>query len=410
MGWVKNHMMEMQDNGDWPSSALADKYVCTCHFRDKYLNGIIELYAKQGTCSYCGKHHTVCDMKTMCEQIVWKIGLYFKPLDEAGLYLANSFYDDEQEVIPGFKRIGEYVVPNELTYYDSVEKLMDGLDLITDDDNLNEDIQSCFSTEQWISSDIYDEDRSVKYANQWDRFVDTVTHRGRFTFLATPEFRNIIQENKTKSDDILSVLSDLIIEQGLVNTLAKGTKLYRARKVDDVKAEYGFNDITSPPEHFAFPNRMSPAGISMFYASFEKDTAKNECVGGDSAGLIVGTFETAKDLRVIDLTSIPEQSFWVNNWQENQFLHHFNENITKRVDPEDTNHLQYIPTQVFTEFLRYMFVAEDGQHVDGLIYGSSKTREKNIVLFCNQKESEKMVNRDVGIEKFERSIGWKALN
>ena len=206
------------------------------------------------------------------------------------------------------------------------------------------------------------------------------------------------------------MLSDLIIEQGLVNTLAKGTKLYRARKVDDVKAEYGFNDITSPPEHFAFPNRMSPAGISMFYASFEKDTAKNECVGGDSAGLIVGTFETAKDLRVIDLTSIPEQSFWVNNWQENQFLHHFNENITKRVDPEDTNHLQYIPTQVFTEFLRYMFVAEDGQHVDGLIYGSSKTREKNIVLFCNHKESEKMVNRDVGIEKFERSIGWKALN
>ena len=113
---------------------------------------------------------------------------------------------------------------------------------------------------------------------------------------------------------------------------------------------------------------------------------------------------------MIDLTSIPEQSFWVNNWQENQFLHHFNENIIKRVDPEDTNHLQYILTQVFTEFLRYMFVAEDGQHVDGLIYGSSKTREKNIVLFCNQKESEKMVNRDVGIEKFERSIGWKALN
>lgn len=409
MGWVKNKMMEMQDNGDWPSRNLADKYVCTCHFQDKYLNGIIESHGKQGTCSYCGKQGTVCDMHTLCEQIVWKIGVYFNPLDDAGLYLANGVYDDEQEVIPGFKRIGEYVVPDGLTYYDSVEELMDGLDLTTDADDLNEDIKSCFTTEQWISSDIYDEDRSVKYANQWDRFVDTVKHLSRFTFLATPEFKNIIQEKEGHSDDILSVLSELIIEQGLVKTLAKGTKLYRARKVDDVNAEYKFADITSPPNKLAFQNRMSPAGISMFYASFEKETATNECVGGDSAGLIVGTFETVKDLRVIDLTTIPEQSFWVNNWQENQFLHHFNENITKRVDPKDTNHLQYIPTQVFTEFLRYMFRDSKGQQIDGLIYGSSKTKEKNIVLFCNQAQSGNFVDKNVKIEKFERSVGWKAL-
>ena len=409
MGWVKKHMMDMQENGDWPSRDLSDKYVCTCHFQDKYLNGIIESHGKQGTCSYCGKKHTVCDMFTLCEQIVWKIGLYFNSLDDAGLYLANGFYDDEQEVIPGYKRIGEYVVPENLTYFDSVDELMDGLDFATDDDDLNDDIKSCFSTEQWISSDIYDEDRSVKYANQWDRFVNTVKHRGRFTFLATPEFRNIIQEKEGHSDDILSVLSDLIIEQGLVKSLPKGTNLYRARKVDDVNLNYKFADITSPPDNLAFPNRMSPAGISMFYASFEKETATNECVGGDSKGLIVGTFETTKDLKVIDLTSIPEQSFWVNNWQENQFLHHFNENITKRVDPKDTNHLQYIPTQVFTEYLRYMFRDSKGQQIEGLIYGSSKTEEKNIVLFCNQKESKNFVDENVKIEKFERSVGWKAL-
>lgn len=409
MGWVKKHMMDMQENGDWPSRDLSDKYVCTCHFHDKYLNGIIESHGKQGTCSYCGKKHTVCDMYTLCEQIVWKIGLYFNSLDDAGLYLTNGFYDDEQEVIPGYKRIGEYIVPENLTYFDSVDELMDGLDFTTDDDDLNDDIKSCFTTEQWISSDIYDEDRSVKYANQWDRFVNTVKHRGRFTFLATPEFRNIIQEKDGHSDDILSVLSDLIIEQGLVKSLPKGTNLYRARKVDDVNLNYKFADITSPPDNLAFPNRMSPAGISMFYASFEKETATNECVGGDSKGLIVGTFETAKDLKVIDLTSIPEQSFWVNNWQENQFLHHFNENITQRVDPKDTNHLQYIPTQVFTEFLRYMFRDAKGEQVDGLIYGSSKTREKNIVLFCNQAQSENFVDKNVKIEKFERTINWKIL-
>lgn len=50
----------------------------------------------------------------------------------------------------------------------------------------------------------------------------------------------------------------------------------------------------------------------------------NECVGGDTEGLIVGCFETARELRVIDLAAIPEQSFWAENWQGNLFLHHFN--------------------------------------------------------------------------------------
>ena len=167
MGWVKKHMMDMQENGDWPSRDLSDKYVCTCHFQDKYLNGIIESHGKQGTCSYCGKKHTVCDMYTLCEQIVWKIGLYFNSLDEAGLYLTNGFYDDEQEVIPGFKRIGEYVVPNNLTYYESVDELMCDLDLVTDEDDLNEDIKSCFTTEQWISSDFDEEDRRSTFCRSF---------------------------------------------------------------------------------------------------------------------------------------------------------------------------------------------------------------------------------------------------
>ena len=54
------------------------------------------------------------------------------------------------------------------------------------------------------------------------------------------------------------MLSTLIIEQGLVKELPKGTKLYRARKVDDVKTEYKFADITSQPDNLAFPNRINP--------------------------------------------------------------------------------------------------------------------------------------------------------
>ena len=56
-----------------------------------------------------------------------------------------------------------------------------------------------------------------------------------------------------------------------------------------------------------------------------------------------------------------------------------------------------------------MFRDAKGEQVDGLIYGSSKTQEKNIVLFCNQAQSENFVDKNVKIEKFERTINWKKL-
>lgn len=121
MGWAKNQMMELQEREDWPSSELGDKNVCKNHFEDKYLNEMIDKYGENGKCSYCGKHGTVCDMETLGRNIAWKVSLYYKPLDDADLYLADDFYDDDHEIIPGFKKIGCYVAPKELEYYESRE-------------------------------------------------------------------------------------------------------------------------------------------------------------------------------------------------------------------------------------------------------------------------------------------------
>ena len=59
----------------------------------------------------------------------------------------------------------------------------------------------------------------------------------------------------------------------------------------------------------------------------------------------------------------------------------------------------YVPTQIFTEFLRYMFRTETGQNVDGMIYGSAKVKdERNVVLFCNNEQSKSYVDL-VNVEK-----------
>ena len=69
-------------------------------------------------------------------------------------------------------------------------------------------------------------------------------------------------------------------------------------------------------------------------------------------------------------------------------MHIFHNEITKKIKPDDRIHTEYVPSQVFTEYLRYMFKLEGEVDVDGLIYKSSVNDSKCIVVFCNQKESE----------------------
>ena len=393
MGQVKKIRMELEERGDWPNG-LEHKYVCTRHFDDPYLNQILRRYGEkeERVCSYCGRRGAVCSMQALMEQVAWKIHMYYDDINNAGLYYADSFYDDESEIIAGFKRVGEYVAPVEAEYYDSTRALMEDLGLYTEDEDLNEDIEDTFTTQEWIERDILHEDYGKTLLNKWLGFVRIVTHSRRFTFLATPEFMPLVTEERPEKEmDILSSLRLLIIEQKLIRVLPKGVTLYRARRVREGKKKYGFDDITSAPDALASINRMSPAGISMFYSSFCMETAATECLGDDKEALILGEFSTMRDLRVLDLTKIPGPSFWMESWQENQFLHSFNCEVTKRLNPEDSNQLQYIPTQVFTEYLRYMFVDENGKKIDGVVYGSAKTREQNVVLFCNQKESYKYV-------------------
>ena len=385
--------MDLEERGDWPCG-LEHKYVCSHHFEDSFLNRLLLRYSEdtKHTCSYCGRKGKVCSMQNLMEQVSWRIHMYFDDINNASLLYADSFYDDESEVIPGFKRVGEFIAPNETEYFETTRDLMDDLGLITDDDEMNKDIEDVFTTQEWIERDILHEDYRRALLDKWKQFANAVTHSRRFTFLATPEFLPLVQGDKdTDGKDILSSLKELINVQKLVRTLKKGSTLYRARRVKDKEKEYVFNDITAAPDASASDNRMSPAGVSLFYASFTTKTAIDECVGKKTYSILLGEFATKKDLSVLDLTRIPGPSFWMDNWQENQFLHSFNKEITKKLDPNDKNLLQYIPTQVFTEFLRYMFVDSQGNKLDGIIYGSSKTQEQNIVLFCNHYKSRDFV-------------------
>lgn len=149
MGRVKELLMEMEEHG-YEILTKGEKYVCPHHFEDKYLNQYIETYCETGVCSYCGRKGTVIDMSDLANHIAMTISINFSDIDSEYLPLASSYFDDEEEQIPGIKRVGCYAVPKNADIYEDTFEMMEDLGLHTDCSSLNDDIDHLFEDNTWI--------------------------------------------------------------------------------------------------------------------------------------------------------------------------------------------------------------------------------------------------------------------
>jgi hypothetical protein len=141
------------------------------------------------------------------------------------------------------------------------------------------------------------------------------------------------------------------------------------------------------------PNRMSPAGVSMFYGSFDEKTAFLETYSPSLAKedevINIGKFITKKFLRVLDIGSLlPTPSvFDIENQhliKPLRFLHQFADDIAKPIVRNGAEHQEYAPTQVVTEYFRNNYRYLEGK-IDGIIYKSSRKGGKTAcVLFCDE--------------------------
>lgn len=389
MGRVKALMMEMEEHG-YDFLGKGEKYVCSQHFEDKYLNGYIKKYGETGVCSYCGHNETVIDMSDLADHIGMTISVYFNDVDSECLPLASSYFDDEEEQIPGIKRAGCFAVPENAEIYEDTSEMMEDLGLHTDCDSLNDDIDHLFEDNMWIKKNPFELWWNEEMELQWKRFADMVKHSRRFTFLAMPKVNG--------SDNILKELNDVILHtDGVLHQIPIGTTLYRTRSLDkELDKSFGFKDITSAPDTSAGQCRMSPVGVSMFYGAFDKETAISESIKStDEKVLVIGEFKTIRELTVVDLTALPtDVSIWMDKWEGIAFLKSFHNDITQPLLKEAKEAIEYVPSQIFTEYLRWMFTDKQGRHVDGLVYKSCKTKKANVVLFCNNEESREWVKLD----------------
>lgn len=146
------------------------------------------------------------------------------------------------------------------------------------------------------------------------------------------------------------------------------------------------NELGPPPASAAKAGRMNPAGIPYFYLSLTQETAlvESRVATGDPA--TVGRWETAKDFYVLDLTKwLRAPSIFSVGWGDHdliKFIYEFVDAISEPVEHDGTEHVEYVPTQVLSEFFAQSFTYAKGRTLDGILFPSALLpNAQNLVLF-----------------------------
>lgn len=387
MGQVKQHYIEIEQRGynDPPENC-----VCADHFNDRELKKYIIANGLSADCDYCERKTKSIDLSLLVEFIDGKIKRYFGDINDQNLYLASSFELDDDPKGSGFYDACGYAMPKGRHTY-SFDELISETNLDIDNQKLYDDIVSCFENTEYCLNEPFVSTLNEELVHTWKQFCNIVKYEKRYTFLKTFELSQR-QDSENGLEDILSEIGKSVIKNNLIKSIPLNEILYRCRVHNSSVIVANIGELASPPNESAKQNRMSPAGISMFYGAFDKDTAIVEAKSGvaDLTGqdITIGMFRTIQELNVVDFTGLPQRiSYYADyNYHVMRFLKSFAFEIAQKYEHDDKIHIEYAPTQVITEYFRYLFEITHKMKVDGLVYHSAQNSGKRCcVLFLDQK-------------------------
>lgn len=267
--------------------------------------------------------------------------------------------------------------------------VLDGYEISEDADVIGALIDS-IDDNGWVERDYYIGDKSQRLSWGWESFKRVTKHQTRYLFLSSKADDRSDLPASQMLDAIAGVIAADLEDFEFIKAVGQDTDLIRIRIGPSAYATAG--EIGSPPEEHALQsNRMSPAGVPMFYGAFDVDTAKAETfhpVGHAGQTLSIGTFRPLRTLRVLDLADLPDIPSVFDTARHYlihplRFLHAFAKDIAKPIAHDGREHIEYVPTQIVTEYFRRVFQRTDKTGLDGLIYRSSRQPGgKAFVLFC----------------------------
>ncbi len=298
----------------------------------------------------------------------------------------NEEYEDAEGCVPYDSEEGEYLVPaldnydllNELGVFPRHKQLMDAL-------------AQGFDDRSWVRRNPFSYAPEDVWRFSWENFCHLVKHKNRYLFFSD------LDEDQYEDEDaelflpssMLDKIGRLVKDSHLTKRLKYGTRLFRVRRHD---AEHGpansMEDLGPPPvEKAVYANRMSPADVPMLYAAFDPGTALAETqrrAGGGENEVTISAFETTTPFYVLDLTRLPPvpsvfhpDSQMLSLRPSRMFLQHFVSDLTKPVEKDGADHIEYAPAQVVTEYVRFRLHAHVGTRSPGLFTAVPGRPEKD---------------------------------
>jgi hypothetical protein len=360
--------MSRIDPACFPVASTRDERVCPKCFDDADLVKRIRKKGERGRCSYCKRKSR-----------------YTVALSDISQFIAeriHKFYGTAVDQLPYIGREGGYQGP----HWDTYELLFDeiGLQIGTlGHDALVHDLVGEIGDETWAEYDWTTLELDDSLLHSWAEFRQITTGSRRF-FFHTHGGDDSHPDDRSVGSFLVEV-AEFVDQLGLVKLTEPGTPYYRVRDQIDPPFEPTAEQLGPPPAQVCLQsNRMNPPGIPMFYGAEDKQTAIAEARANRP---VVGQFETVRPLRVLDLADLPAVPGFFSKKSRNRrlglsFFHRLAVEIAKPVDQTNRVNVDYIPTQILTEFLRDYPL--QGGRIDGVRYGSAVYKGGvNVVLFAD---------------------------
>lgn len=366
---------------------MTDKYVCAKCITDYAIKDFIKNNIQENFCNYCGresKRLIAAPFELVAEFIKEGIDLEYT----SNTYDAGGSWDKEDG-----KWFGD--IPESTDEF--VRYKLNADNDITENEEFLEDLIGFLGWgEVWCEHDYAMGQPSEALVASWDHFSEQVKHNTRYMFFRNHEKDEYGDPRGISPHEMLDTLAKIVEETGLIHKIPENKVIYRVRLSDENTLiefknsnELGTIPIAKAKSH----NRMSPAGISMFYGAFDSSTAIKEVYRDNSIRLAsIGKFRVLKPMPVLDLTSLnstpslfdPDRNRKRNSFR---FLQSFCNEVRRPIPKDGREHIEYIPTQVFTEYFRHVYRNYEGKNLQGIIYPSAaREGHKSCVLFVENNE------------------------
>ncbi|AIW20152.1 RES family NAD+ phosphorylase [Vibrio coralliilyticus] len=351
--------------------SLNNKLVCAKCVGENDLIKFVHTHGRKSKCSYCKNRNA-------------KVVNFYAFKEFIHKCIQQEYLDAEQESLPY-----EYIDK----IYSSEELIIDVLGIPFNSLELQSDIIASLGDGSWCHACCMGMTPTQAHRYSWDTFISLVKHKCRHTLYSVPHALEYKSSKFIPAITFLTDLDDIIRTFNLYTSLPVGSTVFRAR-IHSVQEHLitakSLGSVSA--EKAIYANRMSPAGIPMFYGAFNQKTAINEIYDAASMKekqiVTIGSFTLKRQLQCIDFSNVP--TTWgffsglpMTKRHQLNFLYAFLEDFCKSIDKDKKQHIEYIPTQVVSEHIRYIHKGNNVSGIDGIIYPSSKNDNQNaIVIFC----------------------------